>query len=83
MPLRDYTYKEFNTTLREVLEYHLESIKRKLRANFFTIDAEDLDGVISIFEKIGFEVEQPGEILFLNYVYNRYGRRMKNDYSNL
>jgi hypothetical protein len=44
--VRDYTYEEFNTTLKELLEYHLESKKRKLRVNFFTVEAENLDGVI-------------------------------------
>ena len=56
IPVRDYTYKEFNITLKEVLEYHLESKKGKLRVNFFTVDAEDLDGVIGVLEKIGFNV---------------------------
>lgn len=77
MPVRDYTYKEFNVILREVLEYHLESKKGKLRVDFFTVDAEDLDGVICILEKIGFNVEQHGEILFLNHAYTWYERRMK------
>jgi len=56
MPVRDYTYREFNETLREVLMYHLESIRGKLRVNFFTVDAEDLAGVIGILEKIGFNL---------------------------
>jgi len=67
----------FNTTLRGVLEYHLESKKGKQRVNFFAVDAEDVNGVIRILEKIRFIVEQHGEILFLNHAYNQYGRRIK------
>lgn len=77
IPVQDYTYESFNAKLSELLRYHLRSKKRKLGVNFFTVDAEDLNAVIHILEKIGFEVEQHGEILFLTYEYTYYEKKMK------
>ncbi len=42
--------------------------------NFSTGDAEDVNGAIQILEKIRFEVEHHGEILFLSHAYNQCGR---------
>jgi len=77
IPVQDYTYERFSTKLEELLKHHLESKQGQLGVNFFTIAAEDMDAIIHILEKTGFEVEQHGEILFLNHAYTHYGRRMK------
>jgi hypothetical protein len=74
---RDYTYENFNLKLRELCRHHLRSKQGKLGVNFFTVDTDGLDAVISLLEDVGFEVEQHGEILFLTYEYNHYGKTMK------
>ena len=76
-PVQDYTYESFNEKLRELSRYHLRPKQGKLGVNFFTVDAEDLNTVIHILEKIGFEVEQHGEILFLTYEYRYYEKKIK------
>jgi len=77
IPIQDYTYEGFNRKLEELLKYHLESKQGQLGVNFFTIAAEDINAVIRILEKTGFEVEQHGEILFLKHIYTHYERIMK------
>lgn len=77
MPIKNYTYESFNSKLREVCQRHLSSKQGKLGVNFFTIDVESHDAVITFFEDMGFDVEQHGEILFLTYEYNHYGKKME------
>ena len=74
---KDYTYESFNASLKELLRHHLQPKQGKLGVNLFTVDAEDLNAVIHILERTGFEVEQHGEILFLTHEYQTYGKRMK------
>ena len=74
---RDYTYKSFNSTLRELSRRHLQSKQGKLGVNFFTIDVEGVDAVIALLEDVGFEVEQHGDVLFLIYEYIHYGKKIK------
>jgi hypothetical protein len=77
IPAEDYTYESFNSKLKELSRYHLRPKQGKLGVNLFTVDAEDLNAVIRILENTGFEVEQHGEILFLNYEYQHYGKKME------
>lgn len=72
-----YTYESFNASLKELLRHHLQPKQGKLGVNQFTVDAENLNAVICILERAGFDVEQHGEILFLTHEYQTYGKRMK------
>ena len=38
---------------------------------------QDINAVIKILEKTGFEVKQHGDILFLSHAYSHYGKKMK------
>lgn len=77
IPTGDYTYEKFNSILRELCRRHLRSKQGKLWVNFFTLDVENLDAVITLLERVGFDVEQHGEILVLTYAYKHYDKEMK------
>lgn len=76
IPAQNYTFETFTSTLKELLRDHLRFKQGKLGLNFFTIDVEP-PFVIHLLEDAGFEIEQQGEIFFLTYHYQRYGKEMQ------
>jgi len=65
MPVRDYTYREFNRTMKEVLEYHLATMKGKLRVNSVSTPRERLHASSGSMSVNTWEVcQSPGSLSF-------------------